>query len=205
MSAPNSSDQGHSRSEGGNNNDKDASPPDKQPVHFSSYWRIFTFTDRTGWLLNVVALIAAIASGSLLPLMNLIFGKAVTSFTSFGAGQLSPEAFRSQATHWCLWFIYLFVARFCLTYIWTVSLNVSALCTTKSIRTAFLRQSLRQDIAYHDQSTNGSIATQVVTEGNLINVGIAEKLGLVVQGLSTFVTAFAVVSTYFLARSSASN
>jgi ATP-binding cassette subfamily B (MDR/TAP) protein 1 len=166
----------------------------KVEADWSSYWRVFTYTDTTGWVLNVIALIAAIISGALLPLMNLIFGKTVTTFTDFGTGKISPAEFRSQSTSWTLWFIYLFLARFFLTYIWTVTLNISALRTTKTLRIDFLRQTLRQDIAFFDQSSNGAIAIQITTNGNLVNVGIAEKLGLAVQGIATFVAAFVVVS-----------
>jgi ATP-binding cassette subfamily B (MDR/TAP) protein 1 len=170
----------------------------KDEAGWSSYRRIFTYTDTTGWILNFIALIAAILSGALLPLMNLVFGKTVTTFNDFGTGKISPSEFRSQSTSWTLWFIYLFIARFCLTYIWTVTLNISALRTTKSLRIDFLRQALRQDIAFFDQSSNGAIAIQITTNGNLVNVGIAEKLGLSVQGLATFVAAFVVVNFHII-------
>jgi ATP-binding cassette subfamily B (MDR/TAP) protein 1 len=166
---------------------------DDAAAGWSSYRRVFAYTDTTGWLLNMVALITAIISGALLPLMNLVFGKTVTTFTNFGTGRISPADFRSQSTSWTLWFIYLFIARFCLTYIWTVAINISALRTTKALRIDFLRQALRQDIAFFDQSSNGALAIQITTNGNLVNVGIAEKLGLGIQGLATFIAAFAVV------------
>ncbi|KAF2672559.1 multidrug resistance protein-like protein 1 [Microthyrium microscopicum] len=169
-----------------------ANDKDKEQAGWASYWRIFKYTNRTGWILNFIALVAAIISGALLPLMNLVFGRTVTTFTDFGTGKLSPAEFRSQSTSWTLWFIYLFIARFCLTYIWTVAVNISALQTTKALRIDFLRQALRQDIAFFDQASNGAMAVQITTNGNLVNVGIAEKLGLGVQGIATFVAAFVV-------------
>lgn len=51
---------------------------------------------------------------------------------------------------------------------------------------------LRQDIAYFDTVGESSPSVQVTTTANLVNQGIAEKLGLTVQGISTFVSAFAV-------------
>jgi ATP-binding cassette subfamily B (MDR/TAP) protein 1 len=169
---------------------------DNNAAGWSSYCRVFGYTSTTGWILNVIALIGAIISGALLPLMNLVFGKTVTTFTDFGTGKISPDEFRSQSTNWTLWFIYLFIARFCLTYIWTVALNISALQTTKSLRIDFLRQALRQDIAFFDQASNGAMAIQITTNGNLVNVGIAEKLGLAVQGFATLIAAFVVVRVF---------
>lgn len=180
--------------------DADTQDLAEQKAGLSSYRRIFTFTNRIGWILNGVAFGAAIAAGSLLPLMNLVFGKAVTSLTDYASGDTDPQEFQAQAAKWSLYFVYLFIARFCMTYIWTVSLNVSALRTTTAIRTTFLRQALRQDIAFYDKSTNAAIADKVVTNGNLINVGIAEKLGLVVQGLAAFIASFVVVCNSILDR-----
>src|SRR5437868_6801604 len=82
---------------------------DQNEAVWPSYWRVFSYTDKTGWILNVIAFIAAIISGALLPLMNLMFGKAVSTFTEFGTGTISPAEFRSQSTNWTLWFIYLFI------------------------------------------------------------------------------------------------
>jgi ATP-binding cassette, subfamily B (MDR/TAP), member 1 len=91
-----------------------------------------------------------------------------------------------------LWFVWLFLARFGLTYIWTIALNISAMRTTKAFRIDYLHQILRQEIGFFDRSSSGAIAIQVTTNGNLINLGIAEKLGLAVQGIATFVAAFVV-------------
>ncbi len=46
--------------------------------------------------MNAVALACMIASGTLLPLMDLIFGKFVTVFNNFAIGAVSPGAFRDE-------------------------------------------------------------------------------------------------------------
>ena len=56
----------------------------------------------------------------------------------------------------------------------------------------FLRQVLRQEIGYFDSPDAGSITGQITSNGDFINVGISEKLGLVIQAVSTFVAAFVV-------------
>lgn len=60
------------------------------------------------------------------------------------------------------------------------------------MRIDFLKHTLRQDVGYFDKEGTGSISIQVTTNCNLVNQGISEKLGLGVQGISTFVTAFIV-------------
>lgn len=57
---------------------------------------MFRYADKTSWLLNGVAFIAAIAAGTLLPLMDLVFGKFVTAFNGFAVGTISSAEYRSQ-------------------------------------------------------------------------------------------------------------
>jgi ATP-binding cassette subfamily B (MDR/TAP) protein 1 len=72
------------------------------PQHHNGYKqltvrkRVFRYADKTSWLLNGVAFIAAIAAGTLLPLMDLVFGKFVTAFNGFAVGSISPSEYRSQ-------------------------------------------------------------------------------------------------------------
>lgn len=68
----------------------------------------------------------------------------------------------------------------------------TAIRTTKALRVSLLEQVLRQEIGYFDSSAAGSISGHVTTNGNLVNNGISEKLGITIQSLSTFVAAFAV-------------
>jgi ATP-binding cassette subfamily B (MDR/TAP) protein 1 len=57
---------------------------------------VFRYADGTSWTLNIVAFVAAIAAGTLLPLMDLIFGKFVTSFVGFGTGAITSSQYRSE-------------------------------------------------------------------------------------------------------------
>lgn len=61
-----------------------------------SYVRIFDYTDRLGWLLNVLALIGTIGAGSALPLMDLLLGKMITTFNSQATGTASASNFHSE-------------------------------------------------------------------------------------------------------------
>lgn len=74
---------------------------------------------------------------------------------------------------------------------WTVLINITAIRTTKELRIAFVRQTLRQEIPFFD-APSASVSSQVTTNGNLINNGISEKFGLTVQAMSSFVAAFVV-------------
>lgn len=154
--------------------------------------RVFSYADRTSWILNTIAFFAAIGAGAVLPLMDLIFGKFVTSFVRFSTGVLSPAQYRSEVNKYTLYFLYLFVAKFALFYTHSVLISIAAIRTTKALRVDFVKNALRQNIAYFDSADTGSVTSNVTTSANNVSSGISEKLTLTVQGLSTFVTAFIV-------------
>lgn len=72
-----------------------------------------------------------------------------------------------------------------------VLVNVTAIRTTKELRIDFVRQLLRQEVPFFDSPTS-SVSGQVTTNGNLINNGISEKLGITLQAMASFVAAFIV-------------
>lgn len=78
------------------------------------------------------------------------------------------------------------------TYIYASLFTYVAYHLTRNIRRAYLRAALSQEIAYYDQGTSGSISQQATTNGKLIQSGIAEKLGIAIQAISTFVSAFVI-------------
>ncbi|KAH6990056.1 ABC transporter transmembrane region-domain-containing protein [Ilyonectria destructans] len=61
-----------------------------------------------------------------------------------------------------------------------------------SLRSAFLRAALQQDIAFFDYTGTGRIAVRVTTNANLIHSGIAEKLGLLVQSIAMIIGAMTI-------------
>ncbi|KAK3328732.1 P-loop containing nucleoside triphosphate hydrolase protein [Apodospora peruviana] len=162
----------------------------KEEQSGNAYWRIFYFATTSEYALQGVAVFAAIASGAGLALQNLIFGQFITTITDFVSGSSSGDAFRSESADLALYFVYLGIARFALSYIWDTLLTYAAYRIVKNIRHAYLKAALSQEIAYFDLGTGGSVATQAISNGRLIQGGIAEKLGLTFQGLSAFITAF---------------
>ncbi len=157
--------------------------------------RIFKYADQLGWAMNAGALVTVIASGVVLPMMNFVFGRFVTVFNDFVSGVATPDQFRSELNTYTLYFIYLFVAKSVLSYIWTVLLSAGGIRITRSIRIDFLRHTLRQEVAFFDSSEGGSVANHVTTNSSLVNQGISEKLGIALQAISTFFAAFIVAFT----------
>ncbi|RSL93153.1 hypothetical protein CEP52_013398 [Fusarium oligoseptatum] len=148
------------------------------------------FGNTSDYTMQGIAVVAAIASGAGIALQNLILGEFITTITDFTAGKIEPSKFRSDVADLALYFVYLGIGRFVLSYIWNALLTYTSYRVVRNIRHEYLRAALRQEVAYYDFGTGGSIATQATSNGRLIQGGIAEKLGLTFQGLSAFITAF---------------
>jgi ATP-binding cassette subfamily B (MDR/TAP) protein 1 len=70
--------------------------------------------------------------------------------------------------------------------------SINAIRLTRSLRLEFLKQTLRQEIAYFDSAEPGSIPGSINRDGNLVDQGVSEKFGLTVQATTTFFSAFIV-------------
>jgi len=123
-----------------------------------------------------------------------VFGGFVTQVQNF-AQEGDRAGFQSAINRYALYFVYLAIARFCLTYVYTVAYNISAARITRTIRRRYLRSTLSQEVAFFDEGSHGSISSQIVTNGNMIQQGIGEKLALSIQSISAFVAAFIVAFT----------
>ncbi|RDW74379.1 ABC transporter ATP-binding protein [Aspergillus mulundensis] len=142
-----------------------------------------------------VASFAAVGSGAGIAFQPLIIGQfisTVTNFTSSQSSQSSQSQLRSEASKLAIYFVYLGIARFVLSYIYNTLFTYTAHIITRNIRHEYFKSALRQEVAFFDHGTGGSIAAQATSNGRMIQGGISEKLGLVFQGISAFITAFII-------------
>lgn len=91
-----------------------------------------------------------------------------------------------------LYFVYLGIGRFVLAYVYNLFFTYAAHRIIRNIRREYMKSALRQEIAFYDAGSSGSIAIQATANGRLIQNGITEKLGLFIQGMATFIAAFAI-------------
>ncbi|KAF3184132.1 hypothetical protein TWF751_000129 [Orbilia oligospora] len=166
---------------------------EKEEGGFGAYWRIFKYASTGDRILYAIALLTGIASGAAMPLMTIIFGRFTAKFTNFAADPTQGgDQFLRDVNTFVLYFVYLFVGRLITTYIAVTCITIAATRTVRNIRQAFLEHLLRMEISHFDKADSGATATQVTTNGNRINSGIAEKLILVVQSIAMFLSAFIV-------------
>ena len=95
----------------------------QKKVPISNYWRVLSFGDRNDHLVLLLALGSALGSGVALPLMNIVFGRLVSSFNNYfipGSG-VTEQEFKHTVSRNALFIVYLFIGKFILTYTATVS------------------------------------------------------------------------------------
>lgn len=136
-----------------------------------------------------------------MPLMTVVFGGFVTTFTDFSLGELSPSSFMKEVNKFTLYFVYLFIGRFAVTYIYTVCFTIAATKLVKRLRVLFVRKLLSQEVSYFDTLGAGAVSVRVTTNANRIQMALAEKFGLVLFAISMFFSAFiiAIVTQWKLA------
>ncbi|OGM48192.1 ABC multidrug transporter [Aspergillus bombycis] len=160
----------------------------------NGFVRVFAFGETKLYVLECIAFVAAITSGVAVAMVNLVMGNFLTllSHFSFSDANSMSGNFMSAVRTSALYFVYIGVARLVATYIYASLFTYVAYHLTRNVRQSYLQAAFSQEIAYHDRGTTGSISQQATTNGKLIQSGIAEKLGIVIQAIATFVAAFII-------------
>ncbi|KAI1333234.1 P-loop containing nucleoside triphosphate hydrolase protein [Xylariaceae sp. FL0255] len=171
--------------------------PEKEAT-IGDYIRVFKYV--RGWdrLLLVVAGLAAMGSGVTLPLMNIIFGRLVNNFTGYFLDP--PTTTRAEFTALLnrnsLYIFLLFLGRFTLTYINKFSYRMIGLRISAAIRLDYLRALFGQTIHVLDSMPSGAAAGTITTTANVLQLGISEKLGTLVEFTTTIIGSLVIAFTY---------
>ncbi|KAJ6477368.1 P-loop containing nucleoside triphosphate hydrolase protein [Mycena vitilis] len=180
--------------------------PATEPI---SILQLFRFSTPFELTLDGIGLVAAAAAGAAQPLMTILFGKLVNQFVAFqiitselsdpvkgpGAEAALPAAaaaFRKQAALLATYLVIIGCGMFICTYTYMYTFVYTAEVNAKRIRERYLQAILRQDIAFFDKVGAGEVATRIQTDTHLVQQGMSEKVALVVNFISAFVTGFVV-------------
>ncbi|KAG6907876.1 hypothetical protein DXG01_007040 [Tephrocybe rancida] len=180
----------------------EAKTPEVAPVSFT---QLFRFSTKYELCINFIGLICAAAAGSASPLMSLLFGNLTQEFVNFGTvinyantgnataiAQVPAAAahFRHTAALDASYLVYIGVGMFVCTYVYMYVWVYTGEVNAKRIRERYLKAVLRQDIQFFDNVGAGEVATRIQTDTHLVQQGISEKVALVVNFGSAFLTGF---------------
>ncbi|PYH40412.1 ABC transporter ATP-binding protein [Aspergillus saccharolyticus JOP 1030-1] len=175
---------------------QDVSP--EQTASLGSYLRLLSYTSATDRAVLVVALISSIGSGVPLPLMNIIFGNMVGEFNGyFSDGSTTTEGeFKSAISRLSLDIVYLFIAKFALTYFSMYCFRVIGLRVSGTLRLRYMQALFAQPISKLDQVSVGSVTNTITTLSNSIQQSISDKLAILFQSLALLVAAYVIAFRY---------
>ena len=96
---------------------KDAEPVDKPGLGL--FFRIFGYSTRADQIYLLIGSLSSVGAGVALPLMNIVFGNLVGSFTDYfiPGSNVTLQEFRHGVNRNALFIVYLFIGKFILAYI----------------------------------------------------------------------------------------
>ncbi|KAI0443528.1 ABC transporter-like protein [Xylaria telfairii] len=162
------------------------------------FLRIFTYSTWKDRLFLCLSIVAAIGAGAAFPLMTIIFGQLIGSIASVRGITLqqAQDEYRSLIDKYVIYLVYLFLGRFILGYIATLGFRMMSLRISSTLRLAYVKALLGLPVSLLDTQPPGQIAAIITTTANTLQIGISEKLAIVIQTLSLLVAALIVAFTH---------
>ncbi|KMU77349.1 leptomycin B resistance protein pmd1 [Coccidioides immitis RMSCC 3703] len=183
----------------GESSDNSSKAPKSRTRTFTSYLRLFVYADPTFYdiLLLLGGVIAAIASGVSFPLLAVLFGQVVDDLNSAtcNAGFTSPSSYQSAVNEQVLKVVYIGIAYLILAYISIVCWSLTGERLAQRIRQKYFKALLNQDVAFFDDLPAGAVSSRLNGDIATIQNGTSEKVGLVLNSISFFVTGYVVAFT----------
>ncbi|KAI5310596.1 GTPase-activating protein [Ascosphaera atra] len=150
-----------------------------------TWFGLYRYATAYDLLLVVISAIAAVGGG-------ILFGQMAGSFQKIFLGSIEYSQFKKDLEKYALYFVYLGIAELGLVYISTFGWILSGERVSQKIRARYLEAILRQNMAYFDTLGAGEITTRITADTNLVQEGISEKVGLTIDAVATFITAFVI-------------
>ncbi|KAF5878245.1 putative abc transporter protein [Botrytis fragariae] len=165
---------------------------------FKDFMRIFSYSTTGDKVVLIIACLAQIGTGVTLPLMNIVFGKLVGNFSDyFLPGTTTTKAeFTSTINNLTLFVTYLFIARWVLSYISMFTFRLVGLRISAKLRLNYLKALFSLPVGVLDTLPSGQASNTITTTANILQVGISEKLGTILQYLALLITAIVIAFTY---------
>ncbi|KAL2828330.1 P-loop containing nucleoside triphosphate hydrolase protein [Aspergillus pseudoustus] len=180
--------------------EKNDKPDDEiKTPFFTSYMRILAYgTGNYGWLLMIVALGCAMASGTTLPLMNIIFGNIVGDFTEYfiPGSDTTEDEFKSAVSTSSLFIVYLFIGRFVLTYIAMFSFRMISLKASSALRLQYMQALFAQPVSKLDEISVGSVTNTITALSNTMQQSVSDRLAVLFQAIALLISAYAIAFRY---------
>lgn len=159
------------------------------------YFRLMFLTPQESLLdalLMVVGLIASIGAGIPFPLLGILFGELVDELNSNSCRADAAGSTQDAVNQKILYVIYVTIANFCLIWINCGAWSLFGERAVRTLRYRYLNALLRQDLAFFETLPAGDVASRLDSDLQTVQAGTSEKVGILLQSISYFVTAYIV-------------
>ncbi|KAI9235666.1 MAG: ABC transporter type 1, transmembrane domain-containing protein [Podila humilis] len=172
----------------GDNEDDDKEEEEEEPK--VAYFRLYRFASSWDWICIIIGTICAFVNGVGQPLVALLLGDVVTTLNN---NTSSIEAAVAEVRVLVIKFTVVGAIAFFAAYGQMCFWTMSAENQSKRIREKYLHAILRQDISWHDIGKKSeSLNSRLSADTQLIFDGLADKVGMSLMSLATFIAGFAV-------------
>lgn len=171
----------------------DVKPTDRTPK-ISDYLRVFSYATKWDFLVYTIASVASIGAGITLPLMNVVFGQLAGQFTDYysASNALTRDDFDRILNGQALYIMALFIGRWGLNAINKYCFRMIGIRLSSAIRLHYLQSLFAQSIHVIDSMPVGAPATAITATTNTLQLGISERLGTLLQYITTIVAAIII-------------
>ncbi|KAJ5366477.1 hypothetical protein N7541_000418 [Penicillium brevicompactum] len=171
-------------------------PPKRTWRDKAVFFRLFIYGEpsRTDIGLLVLALVSAVASGIPFPIMSIVFGQLVDDMnsTTCNANDTNGDSYQDGINQKVLMIVYIGIAYLVLIYIYVFSWNMTGERLAQRLREKYFKSILRQDVAFFDNLPAGEVSSRITGDITTIQQGTSEKVGIVINAVAFFVTAYIV-------------
>uniref|UniRef100_A0A9J8CYY6 ABC-type xenobiotic transporter n=1 Tax=Cyprinus carpio carpio TaxID=630221 RepID=A0A9J8CYY6_CYPCA len=182
--------------EDGDVSEKNSKEDENEKVEMVGPFEIFRYADGVDIFLMLLGTIMSMANGAVLPLMVIVFGDMTNSFVDDTiADNLPPnvtlpqssnetlgEQMTRHAINYSIMGFVVLVAAYMQVAFWTLAAGRQV----KKLRKKFFHSIMKQEIGWFDVNETGQLNTRLTDDVYKINEGIGDKLGMLLQSLSTF-------------------
>ena len=178
--------------------DDDKKTKQEPKANLGNFFRVLSFASPLDWMLTALGFVCAIGAGVTMPLMQIVFGNLVGAFNGYfipGSGT-TKDAFLATVNQNALYIVYLFIAKFVLAYGSMFAFRMISVRVSATLRLAYFDALLAQPISELDKYPPGEATNSITTSTNTIQIGISDKLALLVQSTALVIAAYAIAFKY---------
>ncbi|XP_051921762.1 ATP-binding cassette, sub-family B (MDR/TAP), member 4 isoform X10 [Hippocampus zosterae] len=161
---------------------------------------LFRFADGIDVILIVFGTVMSVAHGLVFPLMCVVFGHMADRFIQSSAMSKNNTQYfistnstlQDDMAGFSIYFAITAILVFVAAYMQVAFFTLAAVRQVKRIRRRFFHSIMRQDIGWFDVNETGTLNTRLVDDIYKIQEGIGDKMGTLIQSLSTFIGSLVV-------------